>query len=201
MLVYAAISPSMATGRYVHVRRIACDAFKSISETEYTLNSLTYGWWQTYLYNYLDADHVVLANESYGENKARTLSAVITGTLITGDDFSITGNWTTRAKELFQNMDLLKLVADGKAFRPLQGGTAKSAGEMFWKKKNGFCYLAVFNYGDSEKTFNPDLAKAGISPGRDFVTIDVFSGKHYHIGRDKEVKIPAKDVVLLKFKL
>ncbi|PWG80544.1 alpha-amylase family protein [Pararcticibacter amylolyticus] len=201
MLVYAAISPSMATGRYVHVRRIACDAFKSIGDTEYTLNSVTYGWWQTYLYNYLDADHVVLANESYGENKARTLSSVITGTLITGDDFSTTGNWTVRAKELFQKGELLKLVADGKAFRPLQGGSGKSAGAMFWKKIDGFCYLAVFNYGDLEKVFNPDLAKAGILPQRVFVTTDVFSGKQYHIGKRKQMIVPARDVVLLKFKL
>ncbi|KAA8484088.1 alpha-galactosidase [Arcticibacter tournemirensis] len=201
MLVYAAISPSMATGRYVHIRRIACDAFKSISETEYTLNSVTYGWWQTYLYNYLDADHVVLANESYGENKARTLSAVITGTFITGDDFSVAGAWTTRAKELFQKKELLNLVADGKTFRPLNGSARKSATGVFWKKMDGICYLAVFNYGDSEKDFVLDLAKAGLSAQSVFVATDVFSGRLYNIGQGKQVQVAAKDVILLKFKI
>src|SRR5258708_37949056 len=41
MLVYAAVSPSLATGRYAHSRRIACDAFKTISDTRYTLKALT----------------------------------------------------------------------------------------------------------------------------------------------------------------
>ncbi|MDB5015068.1 MAG: alpha-galactosidase, partial [Daejeonella sp.] len=75
MLVYAAISPSLASGRYIHSRRIACDAFKSIKDTEYTLNSVSNGWWQTYLYDYLDADHVVLATETEGANRARMISA------------------------------------------------------------------------------------------------------------------------------
>ena len=41
MLVQAAISPNLATGPFVHVRRIACDAYTSIGETDYTLNSTT----------------------------------------------------------------------------------------------------------------------------------------------------------------
>lgn len=40
MLIYAAISPNMATSRYAHVRRIACDAWKTIEQTQYTLNSV-----------------------------------------------------------------------------------------------------------------------------------------------------------------
>ncbi|UFH53965.1 hypothetical protein [Spirosoma sp. KNUC1025] len=66
MLVYVAISPSLATGRYAHMRRIACDAFRSIADTRYTLNSTTYGWWQSYLYRYIDADHIVFGMESEG---------------------------------------------------------------------------------------------------------------------------------------
>ena len=34
MLVYAAISPNLATGRYVYMRRISCDAFKTIENNE-----------------------------------------------------------------------------------------------------------------------------------------------------------------------
>ncbi len=66
MLVYAAISPNLATARYVHMRRIACDAYSNISETGYTLNSTTYGWWQSRLYDYVDADHIVFKTESAG---------------------------------------------------------------------------------------------------------------------------------------
>ncbi|WP_207534092.1 alpha-galactosidase [Desertivirga arenae] len=201
MLIYAAISPTMASGRYVHARRIACDAFKAINETEYTLNSLTYGWWQTNLYNYVDADHVVLATESYGENRARTLSAVITGTFITGDDFSTPGIWRTRAKELFQKDELLELVADGKAFRPLVGNTGKSACEVFWKKIGRFCYFAVFNYEASDKELEVDLSKTGLSGVLKSNSMDIFSGKAFALGIDHKIKVPAKDALLLKIEL
>ncbi|WP_205780476.1 alpha-amylase family protein [Mucilaginibacter limnophilus] len=201
MLIYAAISPTMASGRYVHTRRIACDAFKAINETEYTLNSLNYGWWQTYLYNYVDADHVVLNTQTLGENRARTLSAVITGTFITGDDFSTPGIWTARAKDLFQKEELLKLVAKGKSFRPLNGNTGKSANEVFWKITDGFCYLAVFNFTDAEKAIRIDLTKAGLSATNEYAASDVFSGSQYHVAQNKEVTVSAKDAVLLKIKL
>jgi len=64
MLTYAAISPNLATARYVHIRRIACDAFKSISETAYTLNSVTYGWWQGHIYDFIDPVNVVFKDGS-----------------------------------------------------------------------------------------------------------------------------------------
>ncbi len=162
MLVYAAISPSLASGRYIHTRRIACDAFKTIKDTEYTLNSVTNGWWQTYLYDYLDADHVVLSNESEGVNTARMLSAVITGTFITGDDFSIDGPWKKRAMELFQNPKVLEIIKDGKAFRPVEGDRDKLASEMFIKQIGGACYLAVFNYGNADKSFRINLARLSL---------------------------------------
>ncbi len=201
MLIYAAISPTMASGRYVHIRRIACDAFKAINETEYTLNSLNYGWWQTYLYNYVDADHVVLGTQTLGENRARTLSAVITGTFITGDDFSVSGPWTSRARELFQNTELLKLVAKGTSFRPLNGDSGKSASEIFWKSVDGFLYLALFNYSDSEKSVRVDLTKAGLAAESEYSGSDIFSGNQYKVGMNQESRIPAKDAVMLKIKL
>ncbi|WP_183561021.1 alpha-galactosidase [Mucilaginibacter sp. SP1R1] len=151
MLIYAAISPSLASGRYVHTRRIACDAFKSIKDTQYTLNSLTYGWWQTYLYNYVDADHVVLNDESEGANRARMLSAMITGSFITGDDFSVHGQWSARAIKWYQNPEILKVIQNGKAFKPVEGNTGENASEMFTQKIGKSIYIAVFNYGNDKK--------------------------------------------------
>ncbi|ALL06770.1 hypothetical protein AQ505_15485 [Pedobacter sp. PACM 27299] len=151
MLIYAAISPSMASSPYVHVRRIACDAFQSIKDTKYTLNSVTYGWWQTHLYDYVDADHVVLGDETVGANKARTLSAIVTGTLLVGDDFSVEGQWKERAAELFQNQEVLSVLKDGKSFRPLQSNT--EASELFVKQMGNDTYVAIFNYEDQPKTF------------------------------------------------
>ncbi|HTN20253.1 MAG TPA: hypothetical protein VL125_07245 [Pelobium sp.] len=201
MLIYAAISPSLATGRYVHMRRIACDAWKTIGQTEYTLNSLNYGWWQSYLYNYIDADHVVLDNQSRGENRARVLSAVITGTFITGDDFSKNGVWSSRAKDLFQRQELLKVVANGKAFRPLYGNTGENTSEVFFKKIDGFYYFAVFNFDESNKEVNIDFDKAGLLKSKKYNSCDVFSGKPHEVLDGVGIPIPAKDAMLLKIKL
>lgn len=185
MLVYAAISPSLASGKYVQVRRIACDAFKSIKDTEYTLNSVTNGWWQTYLYNYIDADHVVLADETEAANISRTLSAIVTGTLITGDDFSTNGQWKERAKKLFQNADLLAIINDGKAFRPVEGNVGKSASNQFLKNQGKIKYLAVFNYDDRNATAKIDFSRLGIEETNiksieDLIDHQMIDSKNYH---------------------
>ncbi|AYL96455.1 alpha-galactosidase [Mucilaginibacter celer] len=181
MLVYAAISPSLATGRYAHMRRIACDAFKTIKDTRYTLNSVNYGWWQTYLYNYIDADHVVLNTESEGANRARMLSAVVTGTFITGDDFSTHGQWSDRAKAMYQNPEILKIVANGKAFRPVEGNTGTETTEQFVTKIGNTTYLALFNYGTEAKTFTIDAKRTGLDPAKRYKGSSLLqrSGKSY----------------------
>ena len=142
-LIYAAISPGLATGRYVHTRRIACDAFKSIKDTRYTMNSVNYGWWQTYIYNYIDADHIVFGNESAAANRARLASGLITGSLITGDDYSAKGPWMASAKEFLQNKEAIKLIKNGVAFRPVEGNSGDSANPLYERSIGNNHYLAV----------------------------------------------------------
>ncbi|WP_256005361.1 alpha-galactosidase [Pedobacter deserti] len=166
MLIYAAISPSMATGRYAHIRRIACDAWKSMKDTEYTLNSVTYGWWQTYVYNFIDADHVVFGDEAEGVNRARLASALVTGTLITGDDFASPGKWDLTAKKLLQNSELLDIARHGVAFRPEPAGSADGAAEVFTSKRNGYMYVAVFNYTGKVKRVVIPLGDIGLKRDR-----------------------------------
>ena len=60
--------------QYANSRRIGCDAFGSIGDTEYTLNSLTYGWWLDGVYDFNDPDEIVLDGFSEGENRARVTS-------------------------------------------------------------------------------------------------------------------------------
>jgi alpha-galactosidase len=199
MLVYAAISPSLATGRYAHMRRIACDAFKTIKDTRYTLNSVNYGWWQTYLYNYIDADHVVLSTESKGANRARMLSAVVTGTFITGDDFSTHGQWSERAKTMYQNPEILKVVQNGKAFRPVEGNTETGTSEQFTLKIGDSFYLALFNYGDADKTYTVDAKRIGIEADKAMKAKLLLSGSN--ITNKSGVLVKAGDAELLKFDL
>ncbi|MGQ7856129.1 alpha-galactosidase [Pedobacter sp. WC2501] len=201
MVVYAAISPSMASGRYVHIRRIACDAFKSIKDTEYTLNSVSNGWWQTYLYDYIDADHVVFSDQSDGENTARFLSAIVTGTCITGDDFSHQGKWTGTARRLLNNTEILKVLEDGKAFVPVEGNRGKSASQLFVKELNGVKYLTVFNYTDEAKDFNIDFSRIGLKLDQVYDTENLISRKKESFKNNQTLKLMAKDAAIFKITL
>ncbi|MES2265649.1 MAG: alpha-galactosidase [Bacteroidota bacterium] len=199
MLVYAAISPIMATGRYAHMRRIACDAFKSIDNTQYTLNSLSYGWWQTYLYNYLDADHVVFNDESIGANRARLLSALVTGTWISGDDLSKHGQWTERIKTYYQNPELLKLVKDGKSFRPVEGNTGTGSSEIFTKQIGDSFYLAVFNYSKEAKEFDISGKRLGVDLSKINAVKEILQANGIATKGGLQFKLTGSDAALYKF--
>jgi alpha-galactosidase len=198
MLVYAAISPNMASGRYIHVRRIACDAFKSINDTEYTLNSVTNGWWQTYLYDYLDADHVVFNDASEGENIARMLSAFVTGSVLLGDDFSTSGQWTERVKRLVQNPALLEIIKDGKSFRPVDGSKGQQASELFVKSIGGVHYLAMFNYSKEPKNYPISMERLGISSKTNWTAFDLIDWKSEIFNTQTTIQVPAKSARIFK---
>ncbi|MCD0487239.1 alpha-galactosidase [Pedobacter sp. MC2016-14] len=201
MLVYAAISPSMASGRYIHARRIACDAFKSINDTEYTLNSLTNGWWQTWLYDYLDADHVVFNDASAGENVARMLSAFVTGSVLLGDDFSTAGPWTEGVKRLVQNPALLELIKDGKSFIPVEGNKGQQASELFIKSVKNVHYLAIFNYSKAPKSFPLSLKKLGLSTKVNWSAVDLISKKSALFSEQTTIEVPAGNARIFKLTL
>ncbi|WP_084439515.1 T9SS type A sorting domain-containing protein [Dyadobacter alkalitolerans] len=205
MLVYAAISPNLATGRYAHMRRIACDAYKDISETAYTLNSTTYGWWQNQIYQYIDADHIVFGTETAGENRARLASSIVTGTIITGDDYATDGAWKATSQTLLQNTDLLNLAKDGKAFRLIEGNTGWDPNALFVKTIEGIHYLAIFNYGNETKTFNIELARAGLDGSASYATKELFSGGDPSARKAAAtaqgtltLSVPASDALILK---
>lgn len=196
MLVYAAISPSLATGRYANSRRIACDAFKTIDHSRYTLNSVTYGWWLTYLYDYVDADHVVLDDVSLGENRARFISSIITGTCITGDDFSVHGPWSDRASLWYQDTAFLAVVSSGKAFLPLEGNVGTSP--VFYRRIGGALYIAVFNFGDQPADISVAASRLGLPVHQAFRVRDLFSGISGSSSPVIPVHLGGKDATLLK---
>jgi len=202
MLVYAAICPSLATGRYVHMRRIACDAFKTIGETGYTLNSTTYGWWLKNIYNYLDADHLVFGTETSGASRARFTSGVVTGTLITGDDYSGSGAWTATAQTLLQNQDMLDIARNGRAFRPVEGNTADQPNELFVSTIGYYTYLAIVNYSATNKTYNVSLARIGLKGSGTYSSVkELFSDSVTSANGTLSVTVPASDAAIYRFDL
>jgi alpha-galactosidase len=184
----------------VHMRRIACDAFSAIDNTEYTLNSTGYGWWQSHLYTYADADHVVFKNETAGANRARLASALVTGTLITGDDFSTAGPWTHAARQWLQNKALLQLVSDGRPFRPLRAVEGKKAPQLFIKTMNGKTYLAAFNYENTACTVNLSLPDLGFAKGANMINKELFSQQQMPVTNTVTIQIPASDVKLYEIR-
>lgn len=196
MMVYAAISPTLATAPYVHVRRIACDAFSSIKDTRYTLNSTTYGWWQTHLYDYVDADHVVFKNASHEENIARFYSAIITGTVVFGDDFSIYGKWHEQTKQLVEQAEIWSVIQDGKAFVPVQ--TNEYASSIFIKKQKDEIFVAVFNYDDIEKKINLSNAWSDLDEKESYQLIDLMDQSVLAFPED--ISLSAKQAKLFKLK-
>jgi alpha-galactosidase len=197
MLVYAAISPNLATARYAHMRRIACDAYSSINDTQYTLNSTNYGWWQTYMYNYIDADHEVLSTATLGTNHARVASGMITGTVITGDNYSTTGQWTSVAQSLFQNQDVLDIARNGVAFRPVEANTGTGTSELFTRKVGNYLYLAVFNYGTSSKSYSVSYSRIGLPSGT-YAMKELFSGTTTSINSSIGFTLGASDAALYR---
>ena len=189
MLIYAAISPSFASSSFVHMRRIACDAWNTIEQTQYTLNSVSFGWYQTYMYDFIDADHIVFHGQSKAVNKARLLSGIVTGPIILGDDFSKNQDWQDEINYLLQDKNLLEIIKDGKSFRPIGFVEGKLANNIFIKRTDKQLYIAVFNFEDKESKFNIDLNKIGVKKNSGFDAKELL---------DKE-NISIKDSLIVMF--
>ncbi len=200
MLVYAAISPNLATSRFVHSRRIACDAFSAIDNSEYTLNSTGYGWWQDRMYDFVDADHVVFGTAPAGMNRARLASSLVTGTLTTGDDYSEAGRWRGTAKDLLQNKDVLAIARVGKAFRPVEANTGKRGVSVFYRVRGKDCDVVVFNYGSDVLEREVSLPRLGLDGRQAWRAKEVFSGAEAEVRESLKVRVPREDAVIYRLR-
>lgn len=159
--------------QYAHGRRISCDAFGSISQTKYMMNSLSYGWWLDKLYFCNDPDHLVLNNgESDGVRRARITSGVICGAYLTGDNFSdqvsagrpaMERNWATK---FLTNEDINVIPRTCSSFRPVTGISSSGTGaENFFQNEDSlYYYFVVMNYETSVNAASMTFDKLGIDP-------------------------------------
>ena len=199
MFINFSISP-LFPSQYAHGRRIACDAYANISNTEYTLNSLTYGWWLDHVYTYNDADNVVFNGVTLGENRARATSSVITGIFITGDDLSNSGYSTakTRATTYLTNAEVNRVARLSKAFYPVEAATGSIASEMFMQKVADTLYIAVFNYSSTNATKTIQMDRVGLKSGTSYIVHELW-GNTKSIKTDSWIEsVPKRDVRFLK---
>lgn len=196
MFLNLSISP-VFPAQYAQSRRIACDAWNKIKDTEYTMNAVSYGWWIDNVYQFNDADHVVLRDATEGENRARITSAVITGLFIAGDDFSKTGDKGVKARaEKYLTNAAVNAVAVGKSFRPVEGVGEKSENQFVYTDKKGITYLAVFNYTDNDNNSAIPYERIGLDVNQVLKVTELWSG--LQLDKKARLAIPSKDVKLLK---
>lgn len=176
MFISASIAPVFPY-QYAHARRVSCDTFGAINETEYVMNSETYGWWTSdRLYAYNDPDHVVLQGHSANENVSRVTSAVIAGTLfLSGDDLTQTAGQNLTTTYL-TNEAVNRVARLGKAFRPLEGNSGTGAGRAFALKAGDSLYLALFNFLGRTAWEQIDLGRAGLSSDARYTVTDLWTG-------------------------
>ncbi|MZQ85559.1 carbohydrate-binding protein [Paenibacillus sp. 5J-6] len=203
MFISESIAPIFPS-QYAHSRRISCDVYGQISETEYELNSLTYGSWQNgTIYPYTDPDHMVLSKaSSLNEARSRVNSAVISGTVfLNSDDVH---NTTAQAymNELLTNPDVNQVALLGKAFQAVEGNTGAGAADTFVLNDNGTYYLAVFNYNaasSAAKTIHLD--RAGIPGGGSYLRTDVWTGAEDRVSDTLELSLQPAESKLFKLQL
>lgn len=197
MYINLSISP-IFPAQYAQSRRIACDAWNKIKDTEYTMNAVSYGWWIDRVYQYNDADHVVLQGATEGENRARITSAIITGLYIAGDDFSAGGSkeGKERACKYLTNQDI-NLIANGVSFRPVEGNGTNSE-HQFMRQDNDALYYVIFNYGEEEISVNIPSARIGLDNPEAHTAKELWSGEDIDIRQ--MLTVPGKDVKLIRIK-
>lgn len=132
--------------QYGNSRRIACDAFYSIGNTQYTMNSVTYGWWMSNrIHQFNDPDQLVFQGASANANQSRLLSGAVTGNFIDGDNLT-TGTDQALAQKCLTNAAINAVARVGVTFTPVEGDTGTNACTTYVRQDGGVWHLAQFNY-------------------------------------------------------
>lgn len=198
MYINFSISPAFPA-QYAQSRRIACDAWNKIKDTEYTLNALSYGWWLDKPYQFNDPDHIVLRDATEGENRARVTSGVITGIFICGDDFSAGGAEVDkeRAKKFLTNADVIT-IANGVSFRPVEGCGERSENQFIRIEDDNMAHYAIFNYTDQPLDATIDMQRLGLDSSATYTMRELWSGVESEATATFHVSVPAADVALFR---
>ena len=198
--------------QYANARRVTCDTWGKIDQTEYAMNALSSGWWTAGLYQYNDPDHVVLvgngtqAETTIGENRARFTNAAITGMVLVADNFS-TSNVSqrgvpslskSRAKEVLLNADMNAIAQMGVSFRPLYGckeyqGAKDKAEHFHVYRTDDYLYVAGINYGSTDMSGSISWDDLGLQQSAVGEIKELWTGESEQPGESLQYKIPNKD--------
>lgn len=221
MFAAFSISP-LFPHQYANSRRIACDTWGTIGDTEYSMNAISGGWWTDRLYQYNDPDHLVLVgaasqgqlNNTEGENRARYTNGAVSGMMLVSDNFSLSDasgrGWAERSRERAQtimlNRDINEMADMGRSFRPVYGykeynGNDSGAESFFMYHTPEYLYVAVFNY-DSGNVLSGELPFSLLDiAAEDFTEVrELWTNEPVSTDEDYlPYEVPAKDARVFRF--
>ena len=202
MWINLSIAP-LFPGNYAHSRRISCDAWADINNTEYVLNSLTYGWWLDRIYHYNDGDHIVYKDVSEGENRARITSSAITGVYFLGDDMSAGGKAEVKAKIVRHttNAKINEIARTCPSFRPVEIARGDRGADMFYHSTGEVVYVAIFNYRPRSEHKQLMLERIGLPVERTLQAEELWSGEQMELQGKLSTTVGGRDVKVFKIKL
>lgn len=189
-------------GGYAHSRRIACDAAGALSNSEYTLNSLAYGWWEAgALYPFTDPDMIPLS-ASDPEARTRVNTSVIAGGMLFDSDDLADPAGQARAERMLTNPRIDTLARLGSTFRPIEGDSGSRAADVFVRTdpKAHQTYVAVFNYSSTESaTKELTLARLGLNPAVAYDALDLWSEKTTRVKKTFSVHLAPAASTIFRF--
>ncbi len=197
MFISESIAP-LFPYQYAHGRRIACDAQTSlIGDTEYTMNSVYYGWLLVNLYQFNDPDLMVFGKGAdTNEAQSRLICGAVTGMMLNGDDLTVAAGQAAAQKYL-TNSAMDDVARVGQTFTPVEGYTGSSAVNTFVRQDDTTWCLAVFNYASNSVARTVDLNRAGLPPGN-YVMTNLWDGTTAMVAGSLNVNLNAKQAKLFR---
>jgi hypothetical protein len=201
MFISESIAP-LFPYQYAHSRRIACDAYTSfISNTEYTMNAVSCGWWiGGRLYQYNDPDDLVFDNgPNTNEDQSRLINGAVTGLFLNGSILTNAAS-VALAQQCLTNPAIDTVARMGQTFRPVDGATSTGAGNVFMRQDGDTWCVAVFNYTGSATNETVNLSNAGL-PAYAFATTNLWNGTTGFATNTMTVSLNAKQAKLFRLGL
>jgi hypothetical protein len=197
MFISESIAP-LFPYQYGHSRRIACDAEGSlISNTEYTMNSVSYGWWLDNLYQFNDPDIMVFGHGADpNEQQSRLINGAVTGIFLDGDDVT-TISGQQGARSCLTNIAINSVAREGRTFTPVECNTGSSAVNIFSRQDGSTWLIAVFNYTSAATNETVDLSRAGLAPAI-YTAEDLWSGSVSRVTNSMNVALNEKQSKLFQ---
>ncbi len=188
--------------QYAHSRRIACDAQTSkISNTAYTMNSVSLGWWiNGPLYPFNDPDILVFDNgPNANEVQSRVINGAVTGLFLNGSILTNSAS-ISLAQTCLTNAAINAVARVGRSFRPVDGATGTGAADILSRQDARNWEIAVFNYNSSTASQTVNLASAGLPSGT-FVATNLWDGTTSIVTSSLGVSLAAKQAKLFRLAL